>query len=114
MGNGVAIGFDQQGSHRLLWAQIRDQDLDTKDAQLLQGEDGNQVLDFRPSADLVVRLSPTGVGGTTDGFSDLYLAEKWVAELANLRAKRTVKRATAHVDFQGEEIRTTGVMIRVD
>jgi hypothetical protein len=114
MGNGVAIGFDQQGDHQLLWAQIRDQDLVTEDAKRIRGSDGTEVLDFRPSADLVVRLSPTGVGGTTDGFSHLYMVEKWFAGQANLRAERTVQRATVQVEFKGEQIRTTGVMVRVD
>jgi hypothetical protein len=108
----VSVGLDDQGETRLGWARIDDTDIPLTDLQFQRSSDGGGILDFRPAADLRIALEATGVGGIQDGFSHLYLPERWVARAAGFRATRTVTRAAATVQWQEERFQSAAMVLR--
>jgi hypothetical protein len=114
LGTAISIGFDEQGDQRLAWARIGDMDVPMDDLRQTIDADGMHTLDFRPTADLEVRLRPNGVGGSLDVHDHLYAPEKVLAQAAGLLSYRTVLRADVELLHQGEQLLSTGVIIRAE
>jgi len=109
----ISIGFDQQGPTRSVWARIRDRVISTESVVHRVNKDGTVSLDFRPSADLMMTVVSTEVGGQFNGHDGLMLGERWVAEAVGKPAKRTVNRGRATIEFEGETLSTSGVILSV-
>jgi hypothetical protein len=114
MGTDVSIGWDNQGSTRLAWARMKDEDISVEDLLHSVQDDGMHRLDFRPAGDLVVDFEPTTTGGITDGFEKLYAPERAIAETAGLYANRATTRARATVRFKGASVRVPAILVTVD
>jgi hypothetical protein len=114
MGTDVSIGWDNQGSTRLAWARMKDEDISLEDLEHTVDEAGLHRLDFRPAGDLFIDFEPTAAGGTTDGFEGLYPPERTIAAAAGLRANRTIHRASATIHYKGETSRVPAFVLRVD
>ena len=114
MGTDVSIGWDNQGSARLAWARMKDEDVPLEDLTHSVNDDGLHRLDFRPAGDMVVDFEPTGTGGITDGFEGLFPPERAIARASGLRANRSTERARAIVRFRGESVRVPAIVVTVD
>jgi hypothetical protein len=114
MSNGISIGIDEQGEQRLAWARIGDMDIAMNDLEQSFGPNGEHILDFRPSADLVVSLRPTNTGGTTRTDEHLYAPERAIAKMAGLTATRTVRRADVEVVHEGATRSASGVVVQTN
>lgn len=113
IGPGISIGLDQHGATRAAWAQIGDRQIPTDSLILTVNEQGQSVLDFRPMVDLVVTVTPSAIGGSFPGHTNLLAAERIIASAAGSFADRTVHRGRATVDFEGSNTTVNGLVLTV-
>ena len=114
LGSDVSIGFDWQGTDRLGWARIGDNDLSLETTNVAVRTDGSATIDFRPAVDLVVSVAPGKVGGTTETLDHLTGPERWLARMTLGPSNRHVYRGQTRFSFEGREHRAAAVTVIVD
>jgi hypothetical protein len=63
--------------------------------------------------DLVVTVTPSAIGGSFPGHTNLLAAERIIASAAGSFADRTVHRGRATVDFEGSNTTVNGLVLTV-
>ena len=114
LGRGVSIGVDRQADQRLAWARVGDADLPLDTVELTIRTDGSGQIDFRPTLDLVIPITPTRVGGEVDALAHLSAPEQVLAESLGLSSTRRVRRGQASFTLDGTEHRAAAVTVVVD
>lgn len=114
LGREVSIGLDMQNDRRLIWARVGDADLPMDTVQLTIRTDGSAQIDFRPTLDLVIPITPTRVGGEVDGLAHLSEPERIIAQAIGVAAKRRIRRGHATFNLNGIAYRAPAVTVVVD
>jgi hypothetical protein len=113
-GRGVSIGLDLQGDQRLAWARVGDIDLPLDTTALTIRSDGSASIDFRPSLDLVIPITPSRVGGEIDTLAHLTAPERKLASAVGMSGLRQIHRGHASFSLDGTEYRAAAVTVVVD
>ena len=109
----ISIGIDQQGNVLLAWATINGERLDSTSATITSFPKQPVVLDFRPSADLVVTIKRRKPMGATAVFGHLNLVERWLLKIANQWRQRKVRMGYATISFNGKTSESRAVLLTV-
>ncbi|MCB9797841.1 MAG: hypothetical protein H6741_34610 [Alphaproteobacteria bacterium] len=98
----LSVGIDQTGAEALSWVLVGDRMWAHEPGLLTRHEDGGFVMDFRPSADLVVRVIPVRQPRlASDPVDHLLAPERWLLQRVAGLPVRRVRAARAELTVAG-------------